>query len=133
VAHVGDSRAYLYRDGRLEHITRDHTLAQHLADRGHISQEEVETHPKRHFLTSVVGGSTKWVDSDLHHVALQLGDAVVVCTDGLTGAVKDEEIAGILGSAPSCDDACDSLVSLTLERGAPDNVTVIVARYSEPE
>lgn len=130
VAHVGDSRAYLYREGLLRHITRDHTVAQHLADRGDISQEEVETHPKRHFLTSVVGGGQQSVGSDLHHVPLELGDAVVVCTDGLTGVVRDEEIAEVLRSAASCDDACDSMVALTLERGAPDNVTVIVARYS---
>lgn len=130
VAHVGDSRAYLYREGRLQHITRDHTVAQHLADRGDISQEDVETHPKRHFLTSVVGGGVELAGNDVHHLHLQFGDAVVVCTDGLTGVVRDEEIAELLRTAPSCDDACESLVALTLERGAPDNVTVIVARYS---
>ena len=131
VAHVGDSRAYLYREGALRHITRDHTVAQHLADHGAISQEEVATHPQRHFLTSVVGGGGAAAGSDLHHVLLQLGDTVVICTDGLTGPVTDQEIAEILRSAPSCDEACDSLVALALERGAPDNVTVIVARYSE--
>jgi serine/threonine protein phosphatase PrpC len=131
VAHVGDSRAYLYRQGALRHITRDHTLAQHLADRGDIAQEEVDTHPQRNILTSVVGGGGGLAGSDLHHVPLQMGDAVVVCTDGLTGPVRDEEIAGVLRTAPSCDDACDSLVALALERGAPDNVTVIVARYGE--
>ena len=131
VAHVGDSRAYVHREGVLRHITRDHTYAQHLADHGAITQEEVETHPKRHFLTSVVGGGVASAGSDLHHLPLKPGDAIVLCTDGLTGLVRDEEIAGILGSASSCDDACDALVALTLERGAPDNITVIVARYSE--
>lgn len=130
VAHVGDSRAYLYREGVLRHITRDHTVAQHLADHGAISQEDVKTHPQRHFLTSVVGGGVPSAGGDMHHVLLQLGDAVVVCTDGLTGPVTDEEIAEILRTAPSCDDACESLVALALERGAPDNVTMIVARYS---
>jgi serine/threonine protein phosphatase PrpC len=131
VAHVGDSRAYLYRKGVLRHITRDHTVAQFLADRGTISQEEVETHPQRHFLTSVVGGGLESAGGDLHHVPLKLGDAVVVCTDGLTGVVRDEEMAEVLRSAPSCDDACGSLVALAIQRGAPDNVTMIVARYSE--
>jgi serine/threonine protein phosphatase PrpC len=107
VAHVGDSKAYLYRDGALQHVTRDHTLAQHLADSGAISQEEVESHPDRHLLTSVV------------------------CTDGLSGVVRDGEIAEVLETAPSCDEACDALVALAHERGGPDNVTVIVARYSE--
>jgi len=130
VAHVGDSRAYLFRDGRLAHITRDHTVAQYLADRGKISQEEVDTHPRRHFLTSVVGGGHESAEGDLHHLALEIGDAVLLCTDGLTGLVRDEEIAEILRQAPCCDDACDALVSRALERGAPDNVTVVVARYS---
>jgi protein phosphatase len=131
VAHVGDSRAYVFRDGSLQHVTRDHTVAQHLADSGLISVQEIESHPDRHILTSVVGGHGAALHGDMHHIPLQFGDAVVVCTDGLTGAVRDEEIAAILGSAPSCDEACESLISLTLERGAPDNVTVIVARYSE--
>ena len=131
VAHVGDSRAYIYRDGKLQHITRDHTLAQKMADSGYISQEEVQTHRDRHLLTSVLGGSSGAShQGDMYHLTLQLGDAVLVCTDGLTGKVKDEEIAEILKTAPSCDEACDSLVDLTLKRGAPDNVTLIVARYS---
>jgi protein phosphatase len=130
VSHVGDSRAYVYRDGAMRHITRDHTVAQHLADHGAISQEEVATHPKRHFLTSVVGGGLDTVGTDLHHLQLQLGDAVLICTDGLTGVVEDQEIAEILRTAPSCEDACEALVALTLERGAPDNVTMIVARYA---
>ena len=130
VAHVGDSRAYLVRGGAVRHITRDHTVAQGLADSGAITQEEVETHPKRHLLTGVVGGSAESLRGDMHHIPLQAGDAVVICTDGLTRVVKDEEIADVLRAAPSCDDACDSLIAMTLERGAPDNVTVIVARYS---
>ncbi|HET7904702.1 MAG TPA: protein phosphatase 2C domain-containing protein [Candidatus Eisenbacteria bacterium] len=131
VAHVGDSRAFLVRDGLVRHITRDHTVAQGLADSGEIPQAEVETHPKRHLLTSVVGGRADSLRGDMHHLPLQAGDALVVCTDGLTRVVKDEEIAEVLRTAPSCDDACDALIALTLERGAPDNVTVIVARYSE--
>ena len=132
VAHVGDSRAYVYRDGAMQHVTRDHTYAQRLAESGAISQEEAERHPGRHMLTSVVGGSGGAIQGDMYHVSLKLGDSVLVCTDGLTGVLRDEEIAGVLQSAPSCDDACDALVALTLERGAPDNVTVIVARYSAP-
>ena len=120
----------MVRDGLVRHITRDHTVAQGLADSGEISQEEVESHPKRHLLTSVVGGRAESLRGDMHHIALHVGDALVVCTDGLTRVAKDEEIAEVLRTAPSCDDACDSLIGMTLERGAPDNVTVIVARYS---
>jgi serine/threonine protein phosphatase PrpC len=129
VAHVGDSRAYLYRDGSLQHITRDHTLAQHLADVGVISEDEIASPPDRHILTSVVGGHADALRGDMHHVGLRLGDAVLLCTDGLTGVVEDAEIEEILRTAPSCDDACEALVERALERGAPDNVTVIVARY----
>jgi protein phosphatase len=131
VVHVGDSRAYLYRNGALRHITRDHTLAQTLADAGAIPQQEVPSHPQRHVLTQVVGGHGGWLHGDTHHVAMKPGDAVVVCTDGLTGPVDDDEIAKVLGSTETCEAACDALVALALERGAPDNVTVIVARYFE--
>jgi PPM family protein phosphatase len=131
VLHVGDSRAYLYREGTLRHITRDHTVAQSLADSGNIPQQDVLTHPQRHILTRVVGGSGGWLRGETHHVKLMPGDAVVVCTDGLTGLVGDEEIARILGRAPTSEAACESLLALALDRDAPDNVTAIVARYSD--
>lgn len=130
VVNVGDSRAYLYREGTVRHITRDHTVAQSLADAGAIPQEDVATHPERHVLTRVVGGHGGWIRGDTHHVPLQPGDAVVVCTDGLTEIAEDEEIARVLEDASSSEKACDSLIELALERGAPDNVTVIVARYT---
>jgi len=130
VVNVGDSRAYLYRGGTVRHITRDHTVAQSLADAGAIPQEDVATHPERHVLTRVVGGHGGWIRGDTHHVPLQPGDAVLVCTDGLTEIAEDEEIARVLEDAPSSEKACDSLIQLALDRGAPDNVTVIVARYA---
>lgn len=130
VVHVGDSRAYLYREGTLRHMTRDHTVAQTLADSGTIAQEGVMVHPQRHVLTQVVGGSGGWLRGDTHYERLKPGDSVVVCTDGLTEPVPDGDIAQVLGGATSSDSACASLVGLALDRGAPDNVTVIVARYS---
>jgi len=130
VVQVGDSRAYLYRDGTLRHITRDHTVAQDLADAGAIPQEDVARHPERHVLTRVVGGHGGWIRGDTHHVPLQPGDAVVLCTDGLTDVAQDEDIMRILGDATSSEAACASLIQLALDRGAPDNVTVIVARYA---
>ena len=130
VVHVGDSRAYLYREGTIRHITRDHTVAQSLADAGAIPQEDVASHPERHVLTQVVGGHGGWIRGDTHHVLLQPGDAVVVCTDGLTEVAEDTEIASILDDSPSSEAACGSLIQLALDRGAPDNVTVIVARYA---
>jgi serine/threonine protein phosphatase PrpC len=131
VVHIGDSRAYLFHDGNLRRLTRDHTLAQRLADQGAIAQDEVESHPQRHVLTRVVGGSGGWFRAEIHHTRLSPGDTVLVCTDGLTGSVPEEEIARVLGGEASCEGACDSLLQAALERGAPDNVTMIVARYRE--
>jgi PPM family protein phosphatase len=131
VVHIGDSRAYLFHDGHLRRLTRDHTLAQRLADQGAIAQEDVEQHPQRHILTRVVGGSGGWFRAEIHHTRLNAGDAILVCTDGLTGTVSDEEIATILAGQKSSEGACDALLSASLERGAPDNVTMIVARYRE--
>ncbi|MGH7682327.1 MAG: PP2C family protein-serine/threonine phosphatase, partial [Candidatus Eiseniibacteriota bacterium] len=111
VVHVGDSRAYLHRDGALRRITHDHTVAQSLADSGKIAQEEVDTHPRRHVLTQVVGGSGGWFRAEMHHLRLQSGDTVVVCTDGLTGTASDEEIAQVLTKARSSDAACDTLLA----------------------
>ena len=131
VVHIGDSRAYVLHDGQLKQITRDHTLAQRLADQGAIPQEDVSTHPQRHVLTRVVGGSGGWFRAEIHHTRLHPGDTVLVCTDGLTGCVPDEEIGRVLGSAAHCEEACDSLLTTALDGGAPDNVTMIVARYRE--
>ena len=133
VVHVGDSRVYLYRDGAVRNVTRDHTVAQTLADTGAISQDDVAMHPSRHVLTQVLGGHGGWLRGDTTHLRLQSGDAIVVCSDGLTAVAGNEDIARVLVSAPSSEVACDSLVRLTLERGAPDNVTVIVARYRDPD
>jgi serine/threonine protein phosphatase PrpC len=131
VVHIGDSRAYLFHDGNLRRLTRDHTLAQRLADQGAIAQEEVESHPQRHVLTRVVGGSGGWFRAEIHHTRLSPGDTVLVCTDGLSGTVSEEDVAAILGRHTTSEEACDALLTASLERGAPDNVTMIVARYRE--
>ncbi|HET9250533.1 MAG TPA: protein phosphatase 2C domain-containing protein [Candidatus Eisenbacteria bacterium] len=131
VVHIGDSRAYLYHDGGLRRLTRDHTLAQRLADQGAIAQAEVDRHPQRHVLTRVVGGSGGWFRAEIHHTRLQPGDMVLVCTDGLTGTVSEEEIAATLGRHSMPEEVCDALLGSSLDRGAPDNVTMIVARYRE--
>jgi serine/threonine protein phosphatase PrpC len=131
VVHIGDSRAYLFHDGNLRRLTRDHTLAQRLADQGAIAQEEVESHPQRHVLTRVVGGSGGWFRAEIHHTRLSPGDTVLVCTDGLSGTVSEEDVAAILGRHTTSEEACDALLTASLERGAPDNVTMIVAKYRD--
>ena len=130
VAHVGDSRAYLLRRGRLQQLTRDHTHVQRLVDAGTITRQEAETHALRHVLTNVLGGVERTVEVDLERLALAADDRLLVCSDGLSEVVRDGEIAAELERHEDPARACRSLLDLALERGAPDNVTVIVARVA---
>jgi PPM family protein phosphatase len=133
VAHVGDSRAYVFRAGRLGQLTRDHTWAQQLADTGMIRPDEVATHRLRHVLTNALGGSASPVSADVQFTRLSDGDQVLLCTDGLTDMVDDDAIAAILGQAATAQEACQALVDAALERGGRDNVTAALARYRFPE
>ncbi|MBW3638933.1 MAG: protein phosphatase 2C domain-containing protein [Actinobacteria bacterium] len=124
--HIGDSRAYLLRDGTLAQITHDHTLVQRLVDEGRISEEEASTHPQRSLITRALDGRDG-IEPDLSVREVRAGDRYLLCTDGLTGPVGRLET---LQEALEIDDpqeACDRLVQLALRGGGPDNVTVIVA------
>lgn len=132
-AHVGDSRAYIFRrGGRLERLTRDQTMAQSLADAGAITQEEAAKHPARHVLTSALATRGAFVQVDLKRSRLETGDQVLLCSDGLTEMVPDETIARVLASPGASADTCRRLVDLALEAGGKDNVTVVLARYRIP-
>jgi serine/threonine protein phosphatase PrpC len=130
LGHAGDSRAYLCRNGSLEQLTRDHTRVQELVEMGMLTREEAATHRWRNVLTNVLGGGVPLTDVDVHRVALASGDVVLLCSDGLYDVVQDDEIARILGALGSAAAACHALVDLALSRGAPDNVTVVILRYS---
>jgi protein phosphatase len=124
--HIGDSRAYLLRDGQLTQITHDHTLVQTLVDEGRISEEEAGSHPQRSLITRALQGHGG-IEPDLSVREVRAGDRYLLCTDGLTGPVGRNET---LQEALEIDDpqqACDRLVQLALRGGGPDNVTVIVA------
>jgi protein phosphatase len=129
LGHVGDSRAYFFRGGKLHQITRDHTYAQALADAGFIGPEEVATHHLRHVLTRVLGGGGGAAAADVQRLRLGDGDQVLLCTDGLSDLVEDAAIAAVLRAAATASVACETLVELALERGGKDNVTVVLARY----
>lgn len=129
LAHAGDSRAYLCRDGALRQLTRDHTRVQMLVEAGVLSREEAATHRLRNVLTNVLGGGVPLTDVDVHRVRLADHDTVLLCSDGLYDVVKDEEIAAILTKTASAQAACRALVDLALERDASDNVTAVVSRY----
>jgi serine/threonine protein phosphatase PrpC len=131
--HVGDSRAYvLRRDGRLELLTHDQTMAQSLADAGAISQEDVAHHPSRHVLTSALASRGVFAQVELKHSRIEDGETLLLCSDGLTEMVPDEKIGAVLAAKEPAETACRRLVDLALEAGGKDNVTVVVARYTIP-
>ena len=133
VVHVGDSRAYLYRDGVLRRLTKDHTHAQMLADAGIIRPEAVGTHRLRHVLTNALGGAESEGNAEIHRMRLFDGDRILLCSDGLHDMVADEAIAEILKRERASNPACEALVKSALDNGGKDNVTVIVAGYRIPE
>jgi protein phosphatase len=129
IMHIGDSRAYALRNGRLVRITRDHTLAQEYADLGLLGQAEVSEHPLNHVLTRALGGPGETLQTDTHHRDIADGDRLLLCSDGLTKIASEEDIQSVLNAHPTSDAACQGLIDLALARGAPDNITVIVAGY----
>jgi protein phosphatase len=131
VGHLGDSRAYLFRNKRLHQLTRDNTLAQELIDAGIARAEDTATQAMRHVLTAALA-SGEQADPQVQRFHLSDGDQILLCTDGLTGMVRDETMATILNDAASANAACQSLIDVALAAGGSDNVTVVLARYRFP-
>lgn len=122
----GDSRVYLVRGRGIRQVSRDHTEVRDLVEKGILTPEEAKTWPRRNVITRAVGVRAE-AELELEHGTLEDGDVFVICSDGLTGHVEDDEILNaVQRSAPQ--PACDALIQLTLERGATDNVTVVVVR-----
>lgn len=124
VAHVGDSRAYLWRGGSLRQLTSDHSLVRALVERGALSEEEAERLPERHILTRAVGTAPE-VEVDVVELRLEPGDRLLLATDGLTAALSLEQVVELL--AQGGDRPAQRLVEAANRGGAPDNVTVLVA------
>ncbi|KWW97878.1 hypothetical protein TH66_20960 [Carbonactinospora thermoautotrophica] len=129
MVHVGDSRAYLLRDGRLTQITHDHTWVQQLVDEGRITEEEADHHPQRSLLMRAIDGRGN-VDLDLSIREARPGDRYLLCSDGLSGVVSRETIEATLPKGDP-EEAVDALVQLALRGGGPDNITCIVADVVE--
>jgi serine/threonine protein phosphatase PrpC len=129
VVHAGDSRAYLLRDGEFRQITNDHTLVNILVQGGALTPEAARHHARRNVVTNVVGGPSQGVHTEVHRVEVQDGDILLLCSDGLTEPLEDERIAEVLARHQDPEFACRRLIDLSLEAGAPDNVTAVVARY----
>ena len=128
VVHAGDSRAYLFRNGRLHLITHDHTVAQKLVDEGQLPPQALETSPWSHVLYKCIGANQAELNPDVFRATLADGDALLLCSDGLTGPVPEARIAELLAGGRA-EDAARRLVDAALAAGAPDNVTVVVARF----
>ncbi len=128
--HIGDSRAYLLRDGTLAQITHDHTLVQALVDEGRITEEDASTHPQRSLITRALDGRAD-IEPDLSVREVRAGDRYLLCTDGLTGPVGRLETLQEALELADPQESCDRLVQLALRGGGPDNVTVVVADVLE--
>jgi protein phosphatase len=132
IVHVGHSRAYLCRGGRLRRLTRDQTLAQQVADTGRAVPVELAARDLRHIITDAMGGLAGEADVQIETFRLLDNDVVMLCTNGLTDLVDEGKIAAVLTSPRPPDELCQMLVDLALSYGGVDNVTVLIGRYSIP-
>src|SRR5438552_1233956 len=128
LSQVGDSRAYLIRNGQAVQLTKDQSLMQRLVEAGELTEEEAARSERRNIILQALGPDPK-VKVDLTYQEVRKGDILVLCSDGLSGQVKKEEIAEIVTRERDLQAACDRLIALANERGGPDNITVVIARF----
>jgi len=132
LGHIGDSRAYLLRDGSLRQISHDHTLVQSLVDEGRLTPEAAASHPQRSLVMRALQGTVD-AEPDLETLTAKVGDRYLLCSDGLSDVVSDETIGRTLMEMSDPDDAVDHLVDLAIRSGGPDNITVILADVIDAE
>ncbi|HVL33612.1 MAG TPA: Stp1/IreP family PP2C-type Ser/Thr phosphatase [Actinomycetota bacterium] len=125
LAHVGDSRCYLIRAGAIEQVSRDHTLVARMVAEGKITQEQADTHPQRSIVTRALGADRD-VDVDEVEIDIVPGDRIVLCSDGLTGVVSDEEIRQLASDDTDLEGICAALIDEANARGGPDNITTVI-------
>jgi serine/threonine protein phosphatase PrpC len=133
IVHVGDSRAYLHRDGSLHQLTEDHTLIEQMRRNGTLGPDQVLPQRFRHVITNAVGGNELGVKVEARAFELQPGDRLLLCSDGLTEAVSDEAIARLLNTEPAPEAAAKSLLDAAIAGPAADNITAVVVRFDLPE
>jgi PPM family protein phosphatase len=126
VAHIGDSRIYRFRGGKIEQISIDHTFVQRLVDSGRITPEEAAVHPRRSVLMRVLGDVDAAPEIDTNVYDTAPGDRWLICSDGLSSYVADDKMEHVLATVPSAQDAAEKLIKESLDQGAPDNVTVVL-------
>lgn len=130
VANVGDSRLYLIDDDRIDQITLDHSLVAEMVRSGRISPEQMRNHPEKNIITRAVGGEEN-VEADFFDVGLHKGDVVLLCSDGLTNMVEDEQIFRIVRREKTLRDAGQKLISAANSAGGRDNISVVLARLTD--
>ena len=130
IAHVGDSRAYLFRDGTLQRLTKDHSLVGELVRAGKLTEEQAEEHPQRSIITRALGPEPT-VDVDTVSYSVRAGDVLLLCSDGLTSMITEEQISEILGTPDSLDSKADRLIAAANHAGGRDNITVVLFRIED--
>ena len=130
IAHVGDSRAYLYRDGELKRLTSDHSLVEELRRQGRLTDEQAEEHPQRSIITRALGPEPV-VEVDTMSYQVRAGDVIVICSDGLTTMISEDRLAQILASSPDLDGAVAAMIDEANAAGGRDNITVVAFRLEE--
>ena len=130
VAHVGDSRAYTYEDGRIHQVTEDHSLVAEMEKAGSITHDQARVHPHRNIITRAVGTEPE-IDVDMYQVNMKIGQVLMLCSDGLTDPISDEELAQMLGSDADLTEIAETLVYMAENLGGRDNITVVLARVRE--
>ncbi len=130
LAHVGDSRAYLFRDGRLKLLTSDHSLVEELRRQGRLTDEQAQDHPQRSIITRALGPERE-VEVDTMTYRARPGDVYLLCSDGLTTMLREDRIEAVLAAAPSLDEAVDRLVGEANDAGGRDNITVVAFRLED--
>jgi PPM family protein phosphatase len=130
IVHVGDSRAYVFRDGELRQLTRDHSLVEELRRQGRLTSEEAEEHPQRSIITRALGPERD-VEVDVQTHRARSDDVYLLCSDGLTSMVREERVREILSEAPSLQAAVDGLVAEANQMGGRDNITVVLFRVGD--
>ncbi len=124
IGNVGDSRAYLFRQGELSRVTKDHTYVNELIDKGVITEDEAESHQQKNVITKALGAEPA-VSPDFYKLPLHSGDVLILCTDGLYGEVGEERMLEVLKEKKSMNDTCADLVDLANQAGGRDNITVV--------
>lgn len=132
VSNVGDSRCYVYQKGNLKQLSFDHSLVNELVESGEISEEEARVHPQKNIITQTLGVNNK-VKPESNIFDINSGDLLLLCTDGLTNMISNEDIANVLAEDSNIDVKCEKLVHMANEAGGLDNITVLIIEVEDSE